>query len=315
MYNSQEYIEVKIFFTPFSEDNAEIIEATISDLPYDSFLLGEDEPTPCLKAYIPKELYDARNLKLVLSELDMDIRFSADLVQGRNWNQAWEDGFPPIAVGRDVLIKTPAHDGEQIRQAFLSECGKPHRKARYNITIQPRMAFGTGHHSTTRMVVLSMLAHTDDIKGKNVLDMGCGTGVLGILALKMGAAKVQAIDIDAVAAQSAFENGKANRVSPRFNVRYGDASLLQAGSYDTILANIHRNVLLQDMHTYGRSLRRGGLLVMSGFFDEDVTPLLRKADELGFDTDNAAIDTTLTDESGKWSCISIRRGEGGSGII
>ena len=315
MYNSQEYIEVKFTFTPFSEDTAEIIEAVISDLPYDSFVIDGDSPTPCLRAYIPKELYNPRDLRLVLSEMDMEVKFSADIVQGKNWNQAWEESIAPIVIGRDVLIKTPRHSEEEIAEAFESEIGKPLSKARYNITIQPRMAFGTGHHSTTRLVVLSMLAHCGDIKGKSVLDMGCGTGVLGILALKMGAYKVQAIDIDAVAAQSAFENGKRNRVSPRFTVRYGDASLLQALSYDCILANIHRNVLLQDMHTYCRSLRRGGLLVMSGFFKDDVPDLLAVAGELGFSIQEAEVSTVSEDQSGMWSCITIRKGQDGAGLL
>ena len=143
------------------------------------------------------------------------------------------------------------------------------------------MAFGTGHHDTTYMMMESMLDNAATIRSHVVMDMGCGTGVLAILAAKMGAATVYGIDIDAVAAQSAFDNAKLNRVGTKVKTRYGDASLLQRGHYDVLLANIHRNIILMDLRTYATSLRKGGLLMLSGFYESDVNDIVAEAEANG----------------------------------
>lgn len=265
--NSFEYIEVAVRLDPFSEELSERVTAEVAELPYESFVTEE----PFLKCYIQKDLYAPQPLKAVLSGFPEVAEFTASLVQAQNWNASWESEFRPIVVDGKVTVKAP----------FNTDVPR----TRLNIWIDPKMAFGTASHPTTYMMMSSMLSREDAIRGKLVLDMGCGTGLLGILAAKMGAAKVYAVDIDAVAAHSAWGNARWNRVGSRMEIRCGDASLLQMGKYDVILANINRNILLQDLPTYARSLRRGGLLLLSGFFDCDVPVLVKAAAACGLSPD------------------------------
>ena len=248
--NSFDYLEVAIRLDPFTQEGADILMAELSDLPFDSFVTEET----CLKAYIPREQYRPQDVKVVLSGYDFVADFKAFPVQGRNWNKIWEDSFQPIVVDGTVTVKAP----------FNTDV--PH--TRYNIWIDPQMAFGTGYHQTTYMMMQRMLGIP--MRGLSVVDMGCGTAILAILAAKMGARKVFAVDIDAVAAHSAWGNCRWTKVGTRVETACGDASLLQMGTYDVLLANIHRNIILEDMATYVRSLRRGGHLLLSGFYEADV---------------------------------------------
>ena len=244
--NSQEYIEVAIKIAPYSEENAEIVTAEVSELPYESFSMED----PFLKCYIQKDLYDAQALKVLLSGLEgmgFEVEFSANLMPAVNWNAVWESQFPPIVVDGKCTIKASFHEGL--------------KRTRFNITIDPKMAFGTGHHQTTYMMCRALIENEESVRGKVVMDMGCGTAVLAILAAKMKAAKVYGIDIDAVAAISAYDNARLNRVGKVIETYCGDASLLQRNTYDVLLANINRNILLQDIPTYALSLHRGGLLL------------------------------------------------------
>ena len=279
--NSFEYIEVSIRLEPFSEELSEIVTAEVAELPYESFVTE----LPLLKCYIQKDLYNASHLKAVLSGFPEVTGFTAGMVQAQNWNAAWEGRFEPIVVDGKVTVKAPFN--------------KDVPRTRYNIWIDPKMAFGTASHPTTYMMMSAMLSHAGDIRERSVLDMGCGTGLLGILAAKMGAAKVYAVDIDAVAAESAWGNARWNRVGSRMEIRCGDASLLQMGKYDVILANINRNILLQDLPTYARSLRPGGLLLLSGFFEADVPVLYDAVTALGFQADGR-----LSRDG--WACLCLR---------
>lgn len=164
------------------------------------------------------------------------------------------------------------------------------------------MAFGTGHHQTTYMMCRALMNHEDSIKGKTVLDMGCGTAVLAILAAKLGALKVYGIDIDAVAASSAFDNAHRNRVGKKVETYCGDASLLQMGKYDIILANINRNILIQDMASYARSLRRGGLLFVSGFYTEDKNTVIESASAQG-------LTYIAEDMKDNWCCLKFEKAQ------
>lgn len=279
MNSREDYIEVTLRFAPLDEEHAGMVEAVLTDLPYESFQL-EEGADPVLKAYIPRSSYDARATRLMLADLPFPVSFSATLIPPRNWNAAWEQVFTPIIVGNQVVVKSLTHTDADVAAAKAA-AGEPRRHSRFHIRINPQMAFGTGHHRTTYMMMQAMLDAEEQIRGRVVLDMGCGTGVLAILAAKMGARKTYAIDIDATAAESAFWNACSNRVSRRVETAYGDASLLQMGRYDVILANIHRNVLMQDMPTYVRSLRKGGRLLMSGFYDTDIPALTDAAEALG----------------------------------
>lgn len=281
--NSQEYIEVAVKITPYSDENAEIVTAEVSELPFESFT-AED---PYLKCYIQKELYNQQALKVVLdgvSDYGFDVEFSANLMPAVNWNALWESQFTPIVVDGKCTIKASFHEGL--------------KRTRYNITIDPKMAFGTGHHQTTYMMCRALLQNEDAVRGKVVMDMGCGTAVLAILAAKMKASHVYGVDIDAVASISAYDNAKLNRVGKVIETYCGDASLLQRNSYDVLLANINRNILLQDIPTYSVCIRKGGLLFVSGFYLEDMPMIVVVAQ-------NAGLEYVSHDTIDNWCCIKF----------
>lgn len=258
------YISVRISIVPFSEDIAEQIIALIEDLGYESFEISEN----FLKAYIAEERYSQANLKVALSYFDnrgdVTLHSDSEHIKEENWNALWESNFSPISIGKLCTVKASFH--------------KNLPKTKYTITIDPKMAFGTGHHQTTLLMMESMLDENFD--GKSVLDMGCGTGILSILAVKSGAATpVHAIDIDYVATESTIENCKRNRVSQKVAVLNGDASLIQRNRYDLLLANINRNIILSDISTYASALRTGGILLLSGFYIEDAKMILVQANQ------------------------------------
>ncbi len=282
MLDSEQYIEVAIRLEPFSEEMAEILTAELSELPYDSFVTEE----PFLKAYIPMQEYRAGDVKVVLSGYPQAVSFEAALVQGRNWNREWEENFKPIVVDGTVTVK--------------ASFNKKVPKTRFNIWIDPKMAFGTGSHDTTYMMMSGMLGIEPSIKKHTVLDMGCGTAILGILAAKMGAKRVFAVDIDAVAARSAWGNARWNRVGTRVETACGDASLLQMNSYDVILANIHRNILIEDMPTYVRCLRRRGHILLSGFYEDDIGPVSESAIANGLEAEGRLL-------RNGWACLHFRK--------
>lgn len=318
-----DYIEVTFSIEPFSIENAEIVEAIVVDCGFESFVT-EDE---ALKGYIPIDDYSAeipRRLKILLGDFcdrvpspryssgatenaaestagsmtseaasGFSVSFQTNYIKEQNWNLPWEEQFSPIVVDGLCTVKADFH--------------KDLKRTKYNITIKPNMAFGTGHHQTTTLMMRTLLklagvesngtaesnggiagngtfgcAGCNALKGKQVLDMGTGTGILAILAAKLGALRpVHAIDVDVTAVNSAKENLWKNRLHKAVIVLYGDASLIQAGKYDIILANINRNILMEDLSTYQRGLRPGGLVVMSGFFGEDIPMLVERGAELG----------------------------------
>ncbi len=281
--NSQEYIEVSVKIEPFSEENAEIVTAEISELPFESFTVEE----PYLKCYIQKELYDQQALKVVLSGIEdygFEVDFSSNLMPAVNWNALWESQFTPIVVDGLCTIKASFHEGL--------------KRTRYNITIDPKMAFGTGHHQTTYMMCRALLQNEEAVRGKVVMDMGCGTAILAILAAKMKASHVYGVDIDAVAAISAYDNARLNRVGKVIETYCGDASLLQRNSYDVLLANINRNILLQDIPTYSLCIHKGGLLFVSGFYLEDMPMIVGVAQ-------NAGLEYASHDTVDNWCCIKF----------
>ena len=262
--NSQEYIEVSISITPFSEENAEIVTAEISELPFESFSTEGET----LKCYIQKDLYDAQALKVVISGLDyldVKVEYSANLMPAVNWNAVWESTHEPVLVEDFCWVYAPFHS--------------INTEVKYNILIEPKMSFGTAHHSTTYMM-LSFL-RDEELEGRKVLDMGSGTGVLAILAKMKGAAETDAIDNDEWAYRNALENVEANGCTG-INVLLGDAQLLnEKGLYDVVIANINRNILLRDMHAYIEHLNTGGTLLLSGFYEHDIPSIRQEAEKNG----------------------------------
>lgn len=263
-----DYIAVHIRIEPFSEERAEIVEAEIADLGFDSFTVED----PCLNAFIPMEQFSEPRLKTLLSAFaggEFAVSHTVELVREQNWNAVWESDFEPVVVGDQVTVRATYHKGLP--------------RTRINVVIDPQMSFGSGHHQTTSMMIEQLLAEGRQLRGKALLDMGCGTGILAIVAAKLGAAvPVHAVDIDPVCVRSAKANARRNRVPHKIITVCGDASVLIRGQYDYVLANINRNILLADIASYVRALKpQGGTLFLSGFYQTDIPMLLEAAAALG----------------------------------
>lgn len=252
------YMEYLFRVTPKVPGN-EILIAELAEKGFESFMEKEDE----LLAYIP--INEAHELILedlaAIHSSTFKITYDKREIEQQNWNQQWENNFQPIMIDDRCTIRASFH---------------PKSKAAYDILINPKMAFGTGHHATTYMMIQYLLE--EDLGKKTVLDMGCGTGVLAILAEKRGATRIDAIDTDSWCYENTVENSLANRCK-LITVRQGDSRLLQPENYDFILANINRNVLLKDMEKYSRSLLKNGTLSVSGFYEEDLKMIKRQAEK------------------------------------
>lgn len=243
------YIEYSFKVNPL-QPASDILMAELGEVGFESFV----EETNGILAYIQKTEWS----ELILEEVDIlrnsnfEISYEFKEIEQENWNATWESNFNPIQVGEVCVIRAPFHE-------------KP--KVKYDIIIEPKMSFGTGHHETTHMMLKHILEH--DFNGKSVLDMGCGTGVLAILSAMKGAAKIDAIDIDKWCYLNSLENVERNQCE-FINVYEGDASILPGRKYDVIIANINRNILLADIPIYSRSLNENGVLFLSGFYNEDI---------------------------------------------
>ncbi|MEM7655216.1 MAG: 50S ribosomal protein L11 methyltransferase [Bacteroidota bacterium] len=252
------YIETIV---PVSDEWGEVVIALLSELGYEGFEEGNAE----VKAYRPANTFDAEGLAAKLGQLPIELgAIRHNSLEAQNYNQLWETAYESIEVGTFC----------QIVPSFK----EPKPGFTHTLRIDPQMSFGTGHHETTRLVIqhLSQI----DCEGISVLDMGCGTGVLGILAAKMGANSVLGIDIDPWSYENARENVKLNQVG-QMNVRKGDRELIPDQTFDLLLANINRNVLLADMATYAQHLSKAGQLIVSGFLESDERSLERAMQAVG----------------------------------
>lgn len=265
------YIEVSFTLKPFSNDVADVLASMLSELDFDSFTTEE----PVLKAYCPKNKYNTAAVDELLPALPfpgLEITVSSAEVETQDWNSAWEETvkFEPIVIGNECCIHAPG-------QADVPQC-------RYDVVIAPKMSFGSGHHETTSQLLgeILQLYKAEPEHYKKVLDMGAGTAVLGILAAQCGAEKVRAIEIDDWVADNARDNVLLNGLASTVLVECGDASLLGNGTfYNLVLANINRNVLLADMAKYVADLNPKGILLMSGFYEEDLPMINSCAEGLG----------------------------------
>ena len=255
-----DYVELNI--STADAQQSEILVAELGELPFESFT----EEGRTLKAYIPKE-------RLVDCKAEVDALLESYGVYGaryisiepQNWNALWESNFDPVTVTGECVIRAPFH--------------APHPELPYDIVIMPKMSFGTGHHDTTCLVATRILER--DLSGKRGLDMGSGTGVLAIIAVRRGAERVDAVDIDEWAYENCRENIAENGVADRVVPILGDVSAIAGRRYDFILANINRNILLADMARYVASLDEGGELIMSGILERDIPALSDCAASLG----------------------------------
>lgn len=257
-----EFIELTIKINNSSGFEQDLMAFELGEIGFDSFEYTDNG----LKAYCPVTVFDEKKIDDLNKAHIKDIPFSYSfkLIPDQNWNEIWEKNyFSPIVIGNECVIHSSFH--QQVP------------KAKYDILIDPKMSFGTGHHETTILMVTLLLQM--DVKGHSVLDMGCGTGILAILAAMKGASSVTAIDIDEWSFNNTIENIVQNGYSS-IQVEHGGAELLTGRNFDVILANINRNILLADMKHYAACLKPGKLLLMSGFYDIDRPAINDEAQKL-----------------------------------
>ena len=244
------YIAYEFSVTP-KNPATEILIAELGYVGFESFVENDTGVT----AYIQKHEWNSQILDdlYILGSPEFKIKYAHHEVIQTNWNKEWEKNFNPIQVDGQVSIRAPFHENPSLK---------------FDIVIEPKMSFGTGHHETTHMMIQHLLAL--DLENKKVLDMGCGTGILAIFAEMKGAQPTDAIDIDSWCYQNSLENVQRNGCR-YITVLEGDSSLLKGKKYDVVIANINRNILLSDMKTYTDSLSKNGVLLLSGFYKDDIT--------------------------------------------
>jgi len=259
-----DYIEIQVKIAPINTVINDLLAAELAEIGFESF----SECEVGMLAYVSAAIYDEDTLrKHIPAEMfGSSLDFSSKRIPGQNWNEEWEKNyFQPIVIGTDCVIHSSFHTNIP--------------EAKYDILIDPKMAFGTGHHETTSLMLEALLKL--DVKGKSFLDMGCGTAVLAILASMKGAVNVLGIDIDQWAINNALENIQLNN-SPAIEILAGGAELLEfTAPFDIIFANINRNILLADMAAYTAKMVSGSLLYMSGFYESDLPIIRSTAESLG----------------------------------
>lgn len=276
-----QYLEFKI---SCKEPFREILIAELSEVGYDSFL----ETDEGFDAYIQEDLFDRNSFQQVIEQYQVpaSILVTEGLMPKVNWNEEWEKNYDPIEVGNLVYVRASFH--------------QPRPEFKYEILINPKMSFGTGHHATT-FLMLSHQLHLNHQK-KRVLDIGSGTGILAIMAHKLGAEHIEAFDIDEWCVENGNENFDLNGMK---QVRMGRGTVREVkpkGKFDIVLANINKNVLLDEMEVYGSLVKKGAHLLLSGFYVHDVPDILKKAKEFGF---------VLNDQKTKdsWTAIMMQKNE------
>ena len=276
------YYEVTFTLTPCTQDAQDLLSALAGDAGFETF----EETADGLKGYVQQTLFDSQALDDILQDFPLDgiqISYHVREAEDRDWNEQWEqEGFEPIEVrcvtdnvtcsDEQLLV---IHDGRHLPSDI------DHQPSAIMIEIDAHLAFGTGTHETTRMICATLLG--TPLKGKRVLDCGCGTGILGICALKLGAAQCTAYDIDEWSVDNTRHNSIINQVDSQLTVMHGDASLLdsQQVSFDLVMANINRNILLQDMSRFVSVMAPGSTLLLSGFYEEDCEMLTHAAQACG----------------------------------
>ncbi|MCF8358798.1 MAG: 50S ribosomal protein L11 methyltransferase [Prolixibacteraceae bacterium] len=269
-----------IFLTPDSQEFREILIAVLSEKGFEGFV----ENNKNIEAFIAEKDFSEGMLNENMLEPLFSISFTSELIEEKNWNEVWEQNyFKPLLIGGRCLVRAPFHT--------------EYPAARYEIIINPNMAFGTGNHETTSMMVEYILE--SELAGKTVLDMGCGSGILAILAMKKGAREVTAIDIDERSVENTMENCRLNNCTS-IRAGKGDATVLGAETFDFIYANIQKNILMNDVEKYSKELNRGGFLFMSGFYKADIDDIVARAKLFG-------INFISSKERNKWIAACFRK--------
>lgn len=276
------YYKVRFECAPCSEDITDLLAAFLADIGYESF-----EPDEAgLTAYVQVSAFSEEAINEILADFPMEttISYTAEFVESQNWNEEWEKHyFQPIVIAGEVVVHSSFH--------------KNIPNARYDILIDPKMAFGTGHHATTSQMMRYIL-NLEDINGKSVIDMGTGTGILSILCKMRGAGNVVGIEIDPGAFENALENAALNNQGIDFIC--GDATALEnCKSADIFLANINRNVITSDIAKYSEKIKSGGVLLLSGFYTADIPIIMAAAEPLGFTLDKTS------EEGDHWAALRL----------
>ena len=274
------YYEVDFNLSPTSSDACDLLAAIAGEAGFETF----EESDNGLKGYVQQQLFDREQLDLLLQSFpfpDVNVSYTVTEAEDRDWNEQWEqEGFEPIVVNNRLVI----HDGRHL----------PEQTYPLSIEIDAHLAFGTGTHETTRMVCATLLG----LSPHRVLDCGCGTGILGIAAMKLGANECVAYDIDEWSVDNTRHNAVINQVE--LTPLLGDATILNKveGTFDLVMANINRNILLQDMPRFREKMAPGAFLILSGFYTDDVPLLTEKAASLGLKP------VSQKEENG-WACILL----------
>lgn len=278
-----DYIEVQITLTPLSEPAADILASVLADAGFESFVTTP----PTLLAYIRADLYRPEMAQLTrqLPFPGIEAAWNTTLIKGRDWNSEWEKNyFQPIVVDGQCVIHSSFHTN-------IPQCV-------YDIVIDPKMAFGTGHHYTTRLILQQLLK--EPLEGKSMIDVGTGTAILSILAAMRGASPVTGIEIDHAAYLNAIENTRLNDVDSQIALIHGDASALHSIPYkaDLLVANINRNVITADLAAYSEAVKLGAIILLSGFYTADVDVIMPVAAQAGLRLRG------ITSEN-DWACMQL----------
>ena len=275
-----------------SEDLLQVCKDLLADSAAEAGFESFEETQEGLEAYVQKELFDKDALDASIADFPIegtDICYTIEDAEDKDWNEEWEEqGFDPICVDDQVLIYDAKHPE-------LHPTTSPDH---IEIGIEAKLAFGTGNHETTRMIVSTLL--NMNLYKMRVLDCGCGTGILGLVASKLGASEVVGYDIDEWSVENAKHNAQLNGVD-NLEVYFGNASVINhiSGVFDVFLANINRNILLEDMKSFRGVLNEGGYMILSGFYEEDIPVLLEKAKEFGLYESGRRTDNN-------WACLVLK---------
>lgn len=278
------YVDANACCEPDLTTASDMLSAFLGEIGFESFVFENN----VLTAYVRSEAFSSEAFAGVLDQLPLpQVTLSAETeeIEGRDWNHEWEKNyFQPIVVADRCVIHSTFHTG--------------YPKCEYDIVIDPKMAFGTGHHATTSQIIAQLLEM--DLIGKAVVDMGTGTGILAILAAMRGAAPVVAIEIDPAAEVNARENMMLNHQA-QIDLRLGDATMLEGCRADVFIANINRNIILNDLEAYAATLNRDAIMILSGFYESDIPMLQARAAAFGLEY------VRHTTQGDNWACLVLRK--------
>ncbi|HKM93045.1 MAG TPA: 50S ribosomal protein L11 methyltransferase [Prolixibacteraceae bacterium] len=275
-----DYNKVTFSIKPDNQDFRDILMASLGEVGFESFVENDSN----VEAYIPSNITFIEKIDVLDFDPLFVFQYKNEIIPEQNWNEIWEKNyFQPLVIANKCVVRAPFHTD--------------YPKLEFEIVIEPKMAFGTGNHETTSLMIEHLLEL--DIANKKVLDMGCGTGILAILSSMLGAKKVTAIDIDKWSYEATCENSLINKCN-NITAHIGNSSILGNESFDLILANIHKNVLIDDMARYNNVLILGGTLIMSGFYEHDLTDIKHVADSLN-------LKMNIFKTRNKWVAVSFTK--------